>query len=128
VIDAIFLSKLDDIHRRLREADGVLTVWMKELKELHGAQRLGDRVRESIERHLAERGVAAVGETLPNSENESARLYLIGTKVARIVEAVEQKGAAGDQQLRELARTSWPLTARELLTKLKEIVAQYETE
>jgi hypothetical protein len=128
VIDAIFLGKLNELYQALRENDGVLTIWMKELKDLHGPQRLGNRVRDSIERHLAERGIAIVGEVLPNSESASVRLYLKGTRVARLIEAVELKGAAGDQLLRELATTSFPTTTRELIQKLKALVSEYDLE
>lgn len=128
VIDHNFLGKLDDLYQKLRRSDGVLTVWVKELKELHGPQRLGNRVRDRIEKHLAERGIGIVGETLPNSENASVRLYLRGTRVACLIEAVEIKGAAGDQQLRELSETSWPVTTRDLLQKLRMLVTEYEVE
>ncbi len=117
MIDSEFLGKLDGIYNRVKDADGVLTVPMKELKELHGAQRLKELVRESIVTHLNYRQIGFTGGELPNSENESVRLYLKGTPVARIIEAVELKGARGDQQLRELADTASAVTTQDFNSK-----------
>jgi len=126
MIDSEFLEKLDAIHKKVILNGGVLTVPMKDLKELHGAQRLKELVRESIAFHLNYKQIGFVGDELPNSENESVRLYLKGTPVARIIEAVELEGVRGDQQIRELADTASAVTTQDLIQKLKLLVAQFD--
>jgi len=88
MIDPDFIGKLDDIHQDIKKNGDVLTVPMKRLKTLHGAERLKSLVRQSIQDHLSYRQIGFVGQELPASENESVRLYLKGTPVARIIETV----------------------------------------
>jgi hypothetical protein len=131
MMDPEFLNKLDAIQKKVKDADGVLTVSMKELKELHGALRLKELVRESIAEHLKYKQIGFVGvgpgyDELPNSENEWVRLYMKGTPVARIVEAVLLKGNGGDQQLRELASSSSAVTTQDIIQKMKLLIAQFD--
>jgi hypothetical protein len=130
-MDPDFLNKLDAIQKRVKDADGVLTVSMKELKDLHGAMRLKELVRESIAEHLKYKQVGFVGvgpayDELPNSENETVRLYMKGTPVARVIEAVLLKGAGGDQQLRELADSGSAVTTQDIIQKMKLLIAQFD--
>ena len=126
MIDSEFLAKLEDIYQDVRRNDGVLTVPMKRLKSLHGAERLKSLVRQSIRDHLSYRQIGFVGPELPASENESVRLYLKGTPVARIIEAVQLEGVRGDQQLRDLADTGSTVTTQDLIKKLKLVLSQFD--
>jgi hypothetical protein len=126
MIDPDFISKLDDILRDITQNGDVLTVPMKRLKTLHGAERLKSLVRQSIQDHLSYRQIGFVGHELPASENESVRLYLKGTPVARIIEAVQLNGPRGDQQLRELASTGSAATTQDLVQKLKLVLSQFD--
>lgn len=126
MIDSEFLGKLEEIHQDIKQNGDVLTVPMKRLKTLHGAERLKSLVRQSIQNHLSYRQIGFVGDELPASENESVRLYLKGTPVARIIEAVQLKGASGDRQLRELANTGSAATTQDLIQKLKLVLSQFD--
>ena len=126
MIDPDFIGKLDDIHQDIKKNGDVLTVPMKRLKTLHGAERLKSLVRQSIQDHLSYRQIGFVGQELPASENESVRLYLKGTPVARIIEAVQLNGARGDKQLRELASAGSAATTQDLVQKLKLVLSQFD--
>jgi hypothetical protein len=126
MIDSEFIGKLEEIHEDIKQHGDVLTVPMKRLKTLHGAERLKSLVRQSIREHLSYRQIGFVGDELPVSENDAVRLYLKGTPVARIIEAVQLKGARGDQQLRELANTGSAATTQNLVQKLKLVLSQFD--
>jgi len=126
MIDAMFARRLDVIFDRLTTNGGVETIWMRELKELNGGMKLGSNVRSRIEEHLAYRRIGFVGETLPNDENASVRLFLKGSPVARLIEAVERKGAAADEELRELSVAVVPRTTQELVREIVAVISKYE--
>lgn len=126
MIDSDFLNKLEEILRDIRQNGDVLTVPMKRLKALHGAERLKSLVRQSIRDHLNYRQIGFVGDELPASENDAVRLYLKGTPVARVIEAVQLKGSRGDEQLRELANTGSAATTQDLVQKLKLVLSQFD--
>lgn len=126
MIDSKFVEKLDEIFHDIKDHGDVLTVPMKRLKTLHGAERLKNLVRESIREHLSYRQIGFVGDELPSSENETVRLYLKGTPVARIIEAVQLKGDRGDKQLRELANAGSAATTQDLVQKVKLVLSQFD--
>lgn len=126
MIDSKFVEKLDAIFNDIKDHGDVLTVPMKRLKTLHGAERLKNLVRESIREHLSYRQIGFVGDELPSSENETVRLYVKGTPVARIIEAVQLKGDRGDKQLRELANAGSAATTQDLVQKLKLVLSQFD--
>src|SRR5580693_6995021 len=103
MIDAHFVSKLDEVVKEVKENGDVLTVPMRRLKDLYGGFRLKSLIRQSIKDGLLYRQLGFVGgPELPSSENDTVRLYIKGTPVARIIEAVELEGARGDERLREI--------------------------
>lgn len=125
MFDAELLARFDHVVDEVKSHDNVLTLPMRRLKELNGGLRLKALVRQSIVDHLNYKQIGVVGE-LPNNENESVRLYLKGTPVARIIEAVELKGSRGDKELRTLANGDAAPNVQDFIQKLKVVIEQFD--
>lgn len=119
-----YVKKVESIRARVVEAGGVLTISMKELKEMYGAGRLGVQVRERIGEGLNYNQLYFLGE-LPNDEREEVRLYLKGSKAGRIVEAVGSVGAAGDQRIRDFAFGDEASEVNSLARDIREVLSRY---
>src|ERR1700722_5374149 len=91
---------IDELRDQLEQNGGVVTLRMKELKTLSGAQRLGHRIREQLEDALHTAQIGFFPDPLPASENDSVRIYELGTELAELIEAVRTLDEDADEQLR----------------------------
>jgi len=121
---ADFVRRLEALRVRISESGGVLTIRVKELKELYGAGRLGVQVRERISEGLNYNHIYFLGD-LPNDERAEVRLYLKGSKVGRILEAAGALGPAADQQLRAFARGDQASELNNLAREIRELLVRY---
>ena len=78
----------------------MLTVKVYEVRDAHGAQRLGRLVRERMGEELAGEGLSISEGTPGVGERGSARLPT-RCPVADLIEAVERPSEAGDQVVRD---------------------------
>lgn len=95
------IKTYDELAKQVAAKDGVMTVTMDTLRDLHGAGRLGIHVCAEISEQLAAHGLGHVFDELPVSQTESARIYKLGTPVAELIRAVTTMGEKNDQKLRE---------------------------
>lgn len=111
-------------YEALREAvvtnEGIYQATMAELKAIKGAGRLGVHVRDAISRDLASHGMGHLPEQLPPNQEDEVRLFLLGSPVADIVNAVLQPSDRGDQSLRRLGTSK----ADEMLQQIRELVCE----
>lgn len=98
-----------ELKRYVEENDGVVTVTMEQLRDAHGAGRLGIHVRQAIADALTSEGLRFVAEPLWTARNElpddrayEVRIYQPGTPVAKLIEASQQPGAKFDEVLRDV--------------------------
>lgn len=91
----------DEIKDRVERNGNVATFIMEELREAHGAGKLGVHVREQISKTLAGMGLGHVPEDLPSYQHEQVRLYKHGTAVGEIIRTVLTPGEQNDRALVE---------------------------
>jgi len=80
---------------------GILTVQAYEVRDAHGAQRLGRLIRERIGKELAGEGLGTYPKALPEWATDPVRVYRLGSPVADLIEAVERPSEAGDEVIRD---------------------------
>ena len=95
---------------------------MEQLREAHGAGRLGVHVRGEISRQLAGLGVGHVPQELPNFQHELVRLYKRGTPIGQLVEVVLTPGEQHDRTLAERFSIQGPDYAA-IVEKIRDLVA-----
>jgi hypothetical protein len=110
----------DEIKASVEGSGNVLSLSMEELRNAWGYRRLGPYVRSEISKDLRGMGVGHYPEELGDYQNESVRLYRLGTPLATIIEAVLHPSADTDEQLRELAAREGD--ARATLDRIRALV------
>lgn len=116
------MATLNDIKDQVERNNNLLTVTMEQLREAHGAGRLGVHVRDEISQILAGMGLGHVPQELPNYQHELVRLYKRGTPVGQIIEVVLMPGEQHDRVLIERFSTQGPDYAA-IIEKIRELVA-----
>jgi len=105
--------------RDLVEGNGdVLTIRMEQLRDVHGAGKLGVHVRAGISDSLRQQGLGHYPPELPNYYWDEVRIYRQGTPVGRLIEAVLSVSANNDEVVREMAGSDASAT----LVKIRELV------
>jgi hypothetical protein len=103
------------------DANGsVLAIPMSELRDTHGAGKLGVNVVSNIHDRLEALGLGHVPSDLPREQWAWALLYRKGSAVARLVDAVCVVGEQSDAIVREFAVKDD--RASETLKRVKELV------
>jgi hypothetical protein len=116
------VSKIEEIKDQVEKNGNLLTVTMEQLKEAHGAGKLGIHVRDEISQLLVGMGLGHVPQVLPNSQRELVRLYKHGTPVGQLIDAVLSPGEQHDRTLIERFNTQGPDYAA-IVQKIRELVA-----
>lgn len=103
----------------LVEGNGdVLTIKMEQLRDVHGAGKLGVHVRAGISDNLRQHGLGHFPPELPNYQWDEVRVYKQGTPVGRLIEAVLAISTSNDDVIREMAGSDASAT----LVKIRELV------
>lgn len=97
---------------------GVLTIRMEQLRDVHGAGKLGVHIRAGISDNLRQHGLGHHPPDLPNYQWDEVRIYKQGTAVGRLIEAVLSVSANNDEVIREMAGSDASAT----LVKIRELV------
>jgi hypothetical protein len=97
-------KNFDEVRKAVEANDNLLVVQMIELREAHGASKLGVHVRREIADQLAGAGLGC----FPEPENvgyqeENVRVFRRGTPIADVIDAVLRPSDFGDDRLREAA-------------------------
>jgi hypothetical protein len=109
---------MEELLAKVEANGGILTVTMLELRDAHGAGRLGEHVRSNISNALKSRGFRHYSPDLPGSQYESVRIYKAGSPVDELIAAVLTPGQKGDEKIRSAINN----TDQEVLRKIRELV------
>src|SRR5712692_9772021 len=93
------MASWDEIKQKVEKNGNVMTLTMEELRDAHGASKLGVNVREEIRSTLAGLGLGHVPEELPNYQNEQVRVYKKGTPVGELIDTVLTTGEQNDSKI-----------------------------
>jgi len=95
------MATWDEIKDKVEKNGDVKTVTMEELRDAHGALKLGVHVRTAISSKLAGMGLGHIPEVLPSYQHELVRLYKKGTPVGELIATVLTPGEQNDSKLTE---------------------------
>ncbi|MDK2122736.1 hypothetical protein [Parachitinimonas caeni] len=116
------MQDMDAIKEQVEKNGNVLTVSMEQLKDIHGAGRLGSHVRQEISRALEGVGLAHVPRELPSYQHELVRLYKRGTDIGQFIEKVLSPGEESDKWLLKKISSKGPDYA-EIIQKIRDLVS-----
>lgn len=109
---------MTDIKIKVEAEGGVASFQMGEVRDAHGAGRLGVHVRTNISKSLSGMGLGHYPSDLPDSQYAPVRIYKLGSSIADLIDAVLTPGKEGDERLRETASGE----AERLLADIRELV------
>ena len=90
------------LRQRVVDKDNVLVVYMEELRDAVHAGKLGKYVITRIERCLRSHGLGYRPAKLPNQQYERVMLFVQGSRVEEIIDAVEHYPNEGVDLLRSV--------------------------
>lgn len=93
------MASWDEIKQKVEKNGNVVTMTMEELRDAHGAAKLGVNVRDQIMSTLAGMGLGHVPVELPSYQNEQVRVYKKGTPVGDLIDTVLTTGEQNDSKL-----------------------------
>lgn len=111
------MTTYDELVANVDSNGGLHRATMEELRDAHGASKLGVHVRSAIRSELASRGLGVLPNELPSYQHEEVRVFRLGSPIADIVNAVVTPSASGDMLLREVGGHE-----AEVLNKIRELV------
>ena len=117
------MATWDQIKNNVENNGNVLTISMEQLREAHGAAKLGVHVRDQISATLAGMGLGHVPIDLPSYQHEFVRLYKRGTEVGQHIETVLNPGEQNDKKLIERF-TAESTDYASIVEKIRELVAE----
>ncbi len=112
------IADYDTLAKQVALRDGVMTVQMGMLRDIHGAGKLGVNVCASISDALKSHGLSHYPETLSTDQWKTARLYKVGSAVGDLIKAVTTIDEKSDEVLRGLAGDR----SSEVLKKIRDLV------
>jgi hypothetical protein len=113
-------STYEDLRDAVAANQGLLAISMEQLRDIHGAGRLGVHVRDAISGSLQRYGLGHFPEELPAYQEQDVRIYQLGTPLADLVHAVLDPKPARDEILRQAAGQS----GQDLIRKIRELVCE----
>jgi hypothetical protein len=114
------LGTYDDLRKQVESEEGIYTTTMEELREIHGAGRLGQHVRSAISSSLMANGLGHLPTELPAYQESSVRVFRLGTPLADVVNAVINPSTGGDQVLRQVAASK----GQEIIKQIRQLVCE----
>lgn len=116
------MATWEEIKQSVEKNGNVMTFTMEQLREAHGAARLGVNVRAEIKSTLAGMGLGHIPQELPTYQNEQVRVFKNGTPVADLIVTVLMPGQQNDSKL--INQFSKPgIDYGAIVEKIKELVA-----
>ncbi|KAA3638830.1 MAG: hypothetical protein DWP92_05565 [Armatimonadetes bacterium] len=111
-------ESLEDVRQAVVDNSDVLTVEMRQLRDAHGAGRLGVHVRTNISKKLRGLGLGHYPVDLPDRQEQMIRIYRQGSPIAEIVDAVLNPSMSHDAELRQAVGGD----AQQILDLVRELV------
>lgn len=109
---------LSDLKRLVEAEGGVLTITMGNLRDAHGAGRLGEHVRTNISRSLLGVGLGHYPKELPSYQHEDVRVYSINSPAGELIDAVLNPGLSNDEKVRQTVGQD----AAKIINKIRDLV------
>ena len=109
-----------DLSKEIDDAGGVCVKSMGQLRDVHGAGKLGSNVVASIAEKLAGVGLGHSPTDLPTSQFQRALIYRRGSAFARLIEAVNDPNEHSIEVLAEISGNSGG--ASETLQQIRDLV------
>ncbi len=110
---------MEDIKAAVEANGGLLTLKMEALRDAYGAGRLAKIVRENILKTLRGLGLGHLpAGDLPNEQEESVRLYKLGTPIGDLIDAVITPSPAHDEEIRQVIKADNSV----ILNQIRELV------
>lgn len=117
------MASWGEIKDAVEKNGNLLTVTMEQLRDAHGAGKLGVHVRAEISSALAGMGLGHIPQELPSYQHEQVRLYKNGTSVGELINTVLTPGQQNDAKLCEqFAGAAIDYAA--IVQKVRELVAE----
>ncbi|MBI3648450.1 MAG: hypothetical protein HY240_06870 [Actinobacteria bacterium] len=111
-------ATLDELREAVERNQGVLTEPMQEIRDAHGAGRLGIHVRTNISKALKGLGLSHYPEALPEYQHVPVRVYKQGSPVGDLIDAVLNPSPTHDDELRQAVSGG----DAELLRQVRELI------
>ena len=113
-------STWEDIRARL-DVENTFTATMGDLRDIHGAGKLGQHVASAISKKLAQMGVGHIPAGLPLAQNDQVRLFLHGTPIGTLISMVLTPGEANDSRLLEYVEENGTSHA-EIINQIRDLI------
>jgi hypothetical protein len=107
-----------DLAQRITARGGVLNIEMMQLREIHGAGKLGVHVAQNISDKLHSLGMGHQPEELPQQQSELVRIYIRGSPVGKLIAAALTIDDNSNRILREAANNE----DSQVVEKIRELV------
>ncbi len=118
------MANWNKIKEAVENNGNVLTVTMEQLRDVHGAGKLGKYVKADISSALAGLGLGHVPPELPGYQHELVRLYKMGTQVADAITTALTPGQRNDAKLVEQFGDGDVEDYAAIVQKIRELVAE----
>ena len=110
----------EDIRNRL-DVENTFTTTMGDLRDIHGAGKLGPHVASAIDKKLAQMGVGHIPTSLPLAQHDQVRLFLHGTPIGTLISMVLTPGEANDSRLLEHVEENGTSYA-EIINQIRDLI------
>jgi hypothetical protein len=107
-----------DLQQATAAKGDVMTITMMKLRDIHGAGKLGVHVTQNISDKLKSLGLGHFPEELPQQQSEEVRIYVRGSAVGKLIEAVLTVDTPSNKVLREAASNQ----NNEIVQRIRELV------
>jgi len=113
-------ESFEELRDTVQESGGVLTISMEDMRDAHGAGRLGVHVRSAISKGLQGLGLGHYPPELPAYQEQYVRVYRLGSPIADLIDAVIEPSPGRDEYLRRAVGGD----AEATLAKVRELVCE----
>lgn len=82
------MSKWDELSQRVERNGDILSMTMRELRDMAENDRLGSNVVKDIALSLTKMALGHIPQVLPRQQNDLVRLYKRGTPIGTIIDSI----------------------------------------
>ncbi|MFY9234447.1 MAG: hypothetical protein WAO58_08305 [Fimbriimonadaceae bacterium] len=100
------LDNFDRISDFVTEHGEVAPLNMGQLRDAQGSDKLGIHVRAAIKNELSKRGLGVSPMELPAYQHEYVLVYRMGTKAAKLVDAINSPSPSTAQHIRDVCASN----------------------
>jgi len=97
------IKSYEELRAAVAANEDLITLRMKELRDMHGAERLGVHVCSGISRELARLGLAHYPKILPDHQDARVRIFKTSSSVGNLIAAALKINSQHDTMIRRAA-------------------------